>query len=67
MYILDQYLVIIVPADGLVPNGARPSADTVSTNKISIFLHVFAHQTFFQMADVLDSQNIETYVYRNNQ
>ena len=32
----DQNLVITVPADGLAPNGARPSADTVLTTKIDI-------------------------------
>ena len=28
-YVQQHILVIIVPADGLAPNGARPSADTV--------------------------------------
>ena len=32
----DQNLVITVPADGLAPNSARPSADTVLTTKIDI-------------------------------
>ena len=29
MYLYDLKLVIIVPADGLAPGGARPSAGTV--------------------------------------
>ena len=35
--IWDQYLVITVPADGLAPNGARPSAGTVLTIKLNMF------------------------------
>ena len=31
MFIHDQNLLITVPADGLAPNGARPSAGTVIT------------------------------------
>ena len=31
MYLWETNLVISVPADGLAPNGARPSADTVMT------------------------------------
>ena len=34
----DPTLVIILPADGLAPNGARPSAGTVLTEKSDIFL-----------------------------
>ena len=29
--------VINVPADGLIPNGARPSAGTVLTEKLNLF------------------------------
>ena len=34
MYIQDSTLVITVAADALIPNGARPSADTVLTSKV---------------------------------
>ena len=33
--IQDTNLVIIVPADGLAPSGARPSAGTVMTTKFT--------------------------------
>ena len=36
MTIYDTSLVITVPADGLAPNGARPSAGTLVTTKLCI-------------------------------
>ena len=37
MYIQDMNVVITVPADGLAPNGARPSAGTMLTTKLDMY------------------------------
>ena len=45
-HVQNWNLVIIVPADGLTPDGARPSASTLLTRKlfmISSFLYILAH------------------------
>ena len=47
--VLDPYLVITVPADGLAPNGARPSAGTVLTIQSDMFFQSwFAYQIFWK-------------------
>ena len=33
----DTHLIITVPADALAPNGARPSAGTVTIAKLPLF------------------------------
>ena len=38
IYTWDPSFVSIVPADGLAPNGARPSAGTVLITKLHMFL-----------------------------
>ena len=41
IYLQGPYFVIAVPADGLAPLGARPSAGTVMTEKLDIyFFHI---------------------------
>ena len=41
VYIYDQKLMITVPADGLAPNAARPSAATVMSEKLDLFSFAF--------------------------
>ena len=41
VYIRDPHPIIAVPADVLAPNGARPSAGTVMTGQLNIFLMKF--------------------------
>ena len=36
-FVTDPNLVITLPADALAPNGARPSADTMLTEKLGMF------------------------------
>ena len=61
IYIRDLNLIITVSADVLAPNGARPSADTVLTEKWDtlsfkfrwlsmILLHVYGPMTSSKMA-----------------
>ena len=59
VYIKDVNVVIIVPADGLAPHGARPSAGTVMITKLyflwlskisNMFLLIRRH-LFFKMAN----------------
>ena len=40
--IVVQFIIISVPADGLAPNGARPSASTLMANLVS---HVYTTTT----------------------
>ena len=39
--IRDPNLVITVPADGLAPNGARPSTGTVLTTELQVFCEIY--------------------------
>ena len=41
MYLQDINLVITVTADGLEPNDAKPSADTVLTANLEVFIISF--------------------------
>ena len=48
MYVQGISLVITVPADGLAPNGARPSTGTVMTEKLDIcWFKSFGFQLFY--------------------
>ena len=47
VYISDLNLVITVPADGLAPKGARPSAGTVMTSKLNTFLPSFCSYQWY--------------------
>ena len=40
MYLQDTNWLTTVPADGLAPNGARPSAGTALTTKLDKFLQM---------------------------
>ena len=59
---IDRALIMIitVPADGLAPNGARPSAGTVLTIKLDVSSYTFLwlwlfQMTFYQADDIVQN------------